>query len=100
MYSKPLHLVINYALDIKNLSYTTHTWLRNINFYRLLTSQPSSNLTFKGSAQPAHGLIKSVFRFNKARTRIRDECYHLFGTGEGKAAQPRRSPPASSSHAG
>lgn len=100
MYWKPLHPVINYALDIKNLSYAAHTWLQNINFYCLLTSQLLSNLTFKGAALPAHGLIKSKNRFNKAQTGFGDECYHLFGTWAGKADQPCPPLPAGSLHTG
>lgn len=79
MYLKPLHLVINYALDIKNPSYTAQARLKNINFYCLLTSQLSSNLTFKGAALPAHGLYGTERRFNTARAQLRDEHSHLFG---------------------
>jgi len=56
MYLKVLHLVINCALDIKKPSYTAQTRLKNINFYCLLTSPFSPDLTFKGAAFPARGL--------------------------------------------
>lgn len=78
MYLKLLHLVINYALDIKNLSYTAQTQLKNINFYCLLTCQLSSNLTFKGTAFPARGLYGTECRFNMAQPQLRDEHSHLF----------------------
>lgn len=41
MYLKLLHLVINYALDIENPSYTAQSRLKNINF--IVFSRPSSS---------------------------------------------------------
>lgn len=82
MYLKPLHLVINYALNIENPSYAAQTRLKNIKFYCLLTSQLFSNLTFKGAAFPAHGLYGTKHRSNMAQAQLRYECSHLFGRQE------------------
>lgn len=82
MYLKLLYLVINYAFNIKNLSYTAQTRLKNINFYCLLTSQLSSNLTFKGAAFPARGLYGTECRFNMAQSQLCDEHSRLFGRQE------------------
>lgn len=98
MYLKPLHLVINYALDIKNPGYAAQTRLKNINFYCLLTSQLFSNLTFKGAAFPARGLYGTKRRFNRARAQLPGERSRLFRRREEKGNQPWPCPAATSSN--
>lgn len=96
MYLKLLHLVINYALDIKNPGYTAQTCLKNINFYCLLTSQLFSNLTFKGAAFPARGFYGTERKLNMARAQLRGERSHSFGRREEKGNQPCPCPTATS----